>query len=280
MKRRFFPLGLAVVLVCLGGSRCLAGNSLPSVDSVLAKWEAASQTCKILDAKVTEWRYDAVFGGKEPTISQGRFYYEAPNIGRYEIGESSRGAGFDRAPAEVLIWNGKETLWIDRKRLICEKYSTEEIESLLGKGRIVSQPPLHQEGGFWSFFPALARTLAYHLQGPRQFIPLVVGVRASEVRERFDVTIAAKGKDILVKAVPKQPSDKTEIREIDILLNGSTYFTSAVQQISRNGKDRRVVALDDLKLNKKPGDQDELLAPNLFGFSVRKNSLLPPSPAK
>ena len=91
-----------------------AKASKPTVDSVLAKWEAASQMCKTLDAKLTVWKYDGVFGNGQPEVSYGRFYYEAPNQGRYEIWTGPEGKTNDWSTTSVaFIWNGKETLQID-----------------------------------------------------------------------------------------------------------------------------------------------------------------------
>ena len=100
----------SVLAKWLVGSPGNAKEPLPAVDSVLAKWEEASRKCKTLDAKLTVFRYDGIFGdGRQPTITQGRFYYEAPNLGRYEIrkrktarvrrttGRTSRGSLFGPA---------------------------------------------------------------------------------------------------------------------------------------------------------------------------------------
>ena len=80
-----------LILAWLVGSLGNAKGTGSTVDSVLAKWEEASQKCKTLDAKLTVWRYDDVFDrDHQPTITQGRFYYKAPNLGRYEIRKKPR----------------------------------------------------------------------------------------------------------------------------------------------------------------------------------------------
>lgn len=89
MRITQFVLVSGMIVACLVSSSGNATEPTRTVDSVLAKWEAASRACKTLDAKFTTWKYDPVFGDGEPTIARGRFYYEAPNVGRYEIRESS-----------------------------------------------------------------------------------------------------------------------------------------------------------------------------------------------
>ena len=85
----------------------------PAIDSVLAKWEETSQKVKTLDAKLTVFRYDGVFGDGTQTITQGRFYYERRNLGRYEIHKRNTATGVTNDwsnLAEVIIWTGKEKL--------------------------------------------------------------------------------------------------------------------------------------------------------------------------
>ena len=114
MKISHLVLVPGLILAWLVSSLGNAKEPDPTVDSVLAKWEEASQKCKTLDAKLTVFRYDGVFGNGQPTITQGRFYYEAPNLGRYEIRKTAKGATNDWSNiAEAIIWTGKETLWID-----------------------------------------------------------------------------------------------------------------------------------------------------------------------
>ena len=86
MKCIFMRLFLAAVAVGIGPSTTAAGEPLPSIESVLAKWEEASQKCRILDAELAVFEYDGLTRGP-PKISRGRLYYEAPNIGRFEIAD-------------------------------------------------------------------------------------------------------------------------------------------------------------------------------------------------
>jgi hypothetical protein len=241
---------------------CAAGEPDADIESVLAKWEEASQKCHSLDAKLTVFRYD-VFGGEQPTITQGRFYYEASHVGRYEMGENAKGAVSGRSyPPETIVWKGKETLWIEGSTRTCKRFSAERLQSVL------SQTESTSEGGRWSFFTGFLRQLARRLQGSEQFLPLVVEIRAGEVRERFDVTIERRGGEIVLKAVPKQPMDKAQYREIDVILNAKTYLTYATQTVSPNGKDRTVCVLDDQKVNNRPSDRDQLIDPDLSAYRV------------
>jgi hypothetical protein len=79
--------------------------------------------------------------------------------------------------------------------------------------------------------------------------------------------------------VPTLPADTSEYREIDVLLSPTSHLATAVEQISPNRKDRQVVVLDDPKVNQRPSDREELINPNLFGFSLRR-VIAPPRPAR
>ena len=198
MKLLPVSLGLAVVAICLGCSRCRACDPLPSVASVLAKWEEASQKVKTLDAKLTVWRYDQVFGDGQPTITQGPFYYEAPNLGRYEIRENAKGAANDwSSVSEAIIWTGKETLWIEGDMRRCRKLSTAELQSM-------SSELEEKDFGWW---PVFARAFVRRFQGPNQLLPFLIGIPASEVRERFNVTIEESGEEIRLGALPKRSAE-------------------------------------------------------------------------
>ena len=139
-----------LILAWLISSLGKAKEPDPTVDSVLAKWEEASQKVKTLDAKLTVWRYDQVFDrDHQPTITQGRFYYEAPNLGRYEIRKTAKGATNDWSSiSEAIIWTGKETLWIEGDTHLCRQCSTAKLQSMLSE-------PEENDFGWWPVFACL-----------------------------------------------------------------------------------------------------------------------------
>ena len=250
-------LGLAVPwLAC---SLCDAGEPGPFVDSVLSKWEDASLKCKTLDAKLTIYQYDNVFDGNQPVITYGRFYYEAPNLGRYEIGKSPKRATNDwSSVSEAVIWTGKDMLWIEGDTRRCRKFSAATLQSFL------SQPRDNRLG----WLPEFARGFAWRFQGPKQFYPLLIGISASEIRERFHVTLKKGGEDIFVGALPKRSADAARYSSIDVILSVQTYMTVATQTTSPDGRQRTVIELSDTMINQRPNDRDQLLAPDLAGLHV------------
>jgi outer membrane lipoprotein-sorting protein len=249
------PLGLVlvVVLVRLEGSVSLAAEPLPSVDSVLAKWEAVSQKCRILDAKLAVFRY-GVFGNPDnlTDFSWGRFYYEAPNIARCEYRSHTTPPG----RLEILIWNGKETLQFDERNLAYDRFSLAWFKKLRDDGS--------QGKGAFGWFSRFY----FPLESPQQCLPLLIDSHAVNVRERFDVTIERGGAEILLKAIPKREIDKACYREIGVIVDAKTYLTSAIQIIDPNGEGRRVFQLMNQKVNQRPNDRDQLIEPDLSKFKV------------
>ncbi len=67
----------------------------------------------------------------------------------------------------------------------------------------------------------------------------------------------------MLKAVPRQGADKAEYGKIDVLLEGKTYMTFAIQVWSPNGKERTVFQFEQQKVNQRPSDRDQLIAPDL-----------------
>ena len=159
---------------------------------MLAKWEAASDKCKTLDRKVTEFRYDAIFlSPNHPTVRHGSPLYEAPNSGQLQF-QSEHGSGW-QGMSEAIVWNGEETLVIDGQGWACQKISWKNWKS--GKGD--SDDAL---GLLAAFFRGLERPLM-------NYLPLAVDIHAAENRDRFALSLEDHGEQILIKAVPKKQVD-------------------------------------------------------------------------
>ena len=174
-----------------GGSRCPAGEPAPPLDAVLAKWQEASGKVRILDAELRVFDYTNPCRD-QPTVRQGRFYYESPNLGRYEIRKSHSGNVNDWfALSEVLVWNDGVLLYIDPERRTCTKLPLKRPKE--------AESPF---GPFWA-------SLFLPLRSPGDFVPLVVDINAAKLRERFDIAITEQvAEQVFLKAVPKhKPND-------------------------------------------------------------------------
>lgn len=251
--------------ICLLSALGFAANGLPSyaaekaptVESLLAKWEEASQKCRSMDAKLKVFRYDRALGDDQPTIEHGRFYYEAPNLARYQVGKYREGSVNDwSGVSEALIWKGKEALRIDGRTWTVLRFSARDVETFAGK-----------TGGLFSEF---IKGLFWVLERPQHCLPLVFDIHAADVRERFDVMIeqSSNEKEIELRATPKRPLEKTVYAEIRVILNADTYMTRAIQVSPPGAIGRTVFVLHDQKVNQRPSDRDQLINPDLSGLRV------------
>ena len=64
---------------------------------------------------------------------------------------------------------------------------------------------------------------------------------------------------------------KYDYSKIDVILNAKTFLTVATQVFSPNGRDRTVFELSEPKVNQRPSDRDQLMAPNLSGLHLIEN---------
>ena len=248
---------LAILATSPAISRCQADEPPLTVDAVLAKWEKASQECRILDAKLTVFHYDRVFHGDKPCIQTGRFYYEAPNLGRYEVKDrDGDGPRFLSARSEVIVWNGKEMLDIDPTRRTCDRFRIPEAKK-------AQEVPDYV--GLFSFFAFILQ----RLESPQKFLPLIVDIRAAEVRKRFDITLTKHdANEAFLKAVPKRKSDQACFREIVVILDAKTNLTYAMGIVFPGGTDREVYVLEEQKVNQVPSDRESLIHPDLSRLRV------------
>ena len=262
MKLSAFLLAVVLLAVPLAAPRCLRPAPQTLVSTVLAKWEEASQKCKSLDAKLTIWHYDGVFNGDKPTIEHGRFYYESPDIGRFQIGTTCDEKADDwKAFSEVIIWNATDTLSIDPKTLACLKYSRAALQAAID----ADEKSGDKSDGGWlaQIFSGFGRALANRYVSPQRSLPLVVDVRDDDLRARFDMTFDQRDGQPCITAIPKRKTEKACFSKIEVLLDAKTHMTAAIQVFSVNGRERVVYELSNLKINERPSDRDQLLHPNL-----------------
>ena len=263
MKQSAFLLAVALLAVPLAALHCLAAAPQTSVNAVLAKWEEASQKCKSLDAKLTIRRYDSVFGSRdEPAIEHGRFYYESPGVGRFQIGRTGDEKADDwKALSQVIVWTGTDTLTIDPKTLACVQYSKSAMQAAIDADEKNGEKA---EGGWLGqLLSGIGREIMNHYVSPQRSLPLVVDIRGDDLRARFDIAIDERNGQQYVSAIPKKKVERACFSKIEVLLDAKTHLTAAIQVSSFNNRDRVVYELSDVKINERPSDRDQLIHPDV-----------------
>jgi hypothetical protein len=243
-------------LLCFTGSPCVGGVADGSMESILVKWEDASQKCHSLNAAVTIFHYD-VFSGDHPQVTRGRLYCETPHVGRYEIWVNEQGSTTNdwSKISEAIVWKDDETLLIDGRARSCKRVSKARLEYFA-----------RESEADWSY--SFCRLVTRPWRGPQYRFPLLMGVRASEVQERFDVAIDNTDGQIRLKAVPKQKLDKAAFKEIDVILDTTTYLVYAMRIVSVDGIGYMDFVFTDQKVNQRPSDRDQLINPSLVELRV------------
>lgn len=195
----------------------------------------------------------------------GRFYYETPHAGFCQIwGSGEEAVSFASQDSETTIWRDQETLLLSGRAHTCAIYSRASLKPYL------SGDGLRSDNAWQRFFGTLGNAVARYLDSPQEAFPLMVDVRASDVRQRFDVTMERNGDEIVLKAVPKGSADKAVFRDIRVMLSAKTYMTRATEVNWSDGRSRVVCVLDDQRVNQRPKEHDALLAPDLSGFDVTR----------
>ena len=105
--------------------------------------------------------------------------------------------------------------------------------------------------------------MARHLTGPQHLLPLVVDVRAAEVRERFDLTIIQRSdKEIMLKR------SQGKERQGRVRQNRRAPGRENLHDLRDSGLVSQWQGANRLsvcrqKVNQRPSDRDQLIAPDL-----------------
>jgi hypothetical protein len=252
MKAIWFSPFLGIVLASLAVISCRGEAPKLTLDTVLEKWEKASQECKILDAKLKLWHYDLARQSDKPIIQYGRFYRESSNIARIDVGDKPIIKTNEwQTIADSLIWDGTESLKIDPKNRSYAKLPIEKCQELW---------ELPHEG----FFGMLA-FLATPPPRLQSIFPLLADNRAKEIRGQYDVSSEPYNDDIMLTAIPRKAVQSPYYcSRIRILIDAENFRTKGIQYVRSDNATSLV--LYDQKYNEKPNDRDQLIEPDLSGF--------------
>lgn len=274
MKTHWFFLLLAIIPLCPCNSLCRAEEAELTLDSVLEKWEKASQECKILDMKLALFQYDSTFPTAKPDRMYGRFYYEDPNTARLDFSKKSNFKTNEWSAIEdCIIWKGTEAQRISTKSHAYFQMPIDKIQE-------AQEQPIQ---GFWGFYAKLWTAMLPPPRPQSQF-PFLVDVRTEDIRKQYDISFERNdnviGGDILLTAIPKKsarsPFSDSKIR---VIFDSWSYRIKGIQYISSHGT-LSVVPYDQ-KFNEKPGDRDQLIEPDLSGFhQIGKENFVGPNPGK
>jgi hypothetical protein len=244
---------IALLSYCIGATAA-AAESKPSLDSILAKWEAATAKIKTLDAKIYRRQYDSIFGSPntKPESEEGRFYYEGPKSGCLQI-KSKDGEGW-HGLSSMFVWRENELLMIDGPCCTCEKY-------VLPVARSRDSNPNDS-------FICLLRNAFDSLRSPRNYLPFTVDVHVAEFKNDWELSLTDQRDPFLITARRKKTNSGFQYSRIDVRVDGKTYLTTAIRCFTPNGTDYIEWKFEDVKYNERPRDRERLLSPDLHGIEL------------
>lgn len=236
-------------------------NYPPELEKVLQDWEKQTSQFKKLAGGFTRFKYDRTFEVEIRAV--GKFAYEAPDKGNYELrgaefkkGDVSTQKGKDGTPyklesasAERWVCNGKEIIRINEKDRNFEK---------------VPIPPESQGEKI--------------IDGP---LPFLFGMKAERAKKRYESLKLLKNTDtdIWLEVHPRMQEDAANWSKAVVMIKAKTYLPKAVKLFLPDGGET-VHVFDNLEINDGSIITQLFRAnpfkPNLFGYKpILTKSALP-----
>ncbi len=238
---------------------------------ILDRWEAATRELRTVELRFTRYVYDAM--RQVEARGEGRFYFEAPNRGLYElhpvavaVGEQSQRTGtggerFQVVPEDALtcVWNGTHLVRVDEEERTFERIPLPE--TLQSDVRPV---------GSWDMVWA-------GMAGPQRSLPGVVDVHTDEFLTRFEWSVLKQDeRQVLLLGRPILQQDRFHISELKVILNPRTYLASATRLTNADGSRETVHVFQYQALNRGLAPERSNWEPDLSRY--RELTLPPPAP--
>lgn len=241
------------------GSRAAAAPGVPTIADVLTAWSGATAAVERAELEFVRYNCDLIAGTEERCA--GRFHFERPDVGVYELrpAEIPDGARSERTavngepltvtagPARLYVWDGG--------RLIVARPDERQYEDL-PVPRLTKIQPVASFDRAW-----------HALATPQRALPATVDVDSDGYLERFDWSLLHHDeRRLILLGRPVSESDQLEISELQVILDPSTWRTLATRLISGDRERETVHVL------KWVGTNNEVAAggwrPDLSGYTA------------
>lgn len=243
----------------------------PKAEALLERWEQATRELRTADLRFTRYVYDAIL--EVESRGQGRFYFEAPSRGLYELRPAAAAADSPsqrrnaagepyRVVAEgslTCVWNGTHLVHVDEQQKTFER--TPIPENLHSDIRPV--------GSFDMVWAGMA--------GPQRALPGVVDAHTNDFISRFDWSVLKHDeRQVLLQGRPIEQHDRFHLSELLVILDPLSFLTTATRMKNADGTRETVHVFHYDRVNRAldaPGGRWE---PDLTGY--REISPPPPAP--
>jgi len=228
----------------------------PELKFILQNWEKAGEFTKKMEGKHYRYIFDDVFAVQK--ISQGEFYYEAPDKGRIDL-DVPKGL---KEGQQIVRNNKKYTIKKDNgERWICDGTQVIAIDE---ERKEFQRLPIPVENRGENI-----------VDGP---LPFLFGISMEKVLMRYNVTLFKKEQGgqhdyragmIHLKVKPLWQQDAANWQEAEVMLNSKDYIPRAIRLIHPGGNSETVYVFSDVKRNPKKRIVSALWGSSPFTPSLR-----------
>jgi hypothetical protein len=249
MQRSLLVFLLAISLATLHSAASAADPEL-TLESILSRLEQMSRDCRSLDVEFTRRDYDA--HGRLEQKSQGRFYWEETHLGCMKLND------------DWLIWDDAGSRQIDT----ANRTVREIPAALLARARrelAIRDDESAAEG----FFASLARAIVVCTvaAAPPDELLMTTHFNAAELQERFELRWEIREENIFLAATPKKQSDALWYRELDLLIDRTSFHVIGAFA-KKSGGSACSFVFEHARVNETPADRTDLLWPKLNGYET------------
>jgi TIGR03009 family protein len=221
----------------------------PELEKILKDWEFQTSKFNTMAGGFMRYRYDKTFEIEKR--AEGKFVYEAPDKGNYElraakiekgtvsqkIGET--GTPYAVKPDEPERWvcNGKKVIKINDKE---KTYEEVEIPSESQGQNIIDGP-----------------------------LPFLFGMKAEKAKRRYKFTLKKRDEsEIKLEVIPRMPTDAANWVKATVIIEAKTYKPKAIKLLDPTGGES-VHVFRDIVVNEKRGFfAGDPFKPNLRSYKL------------
>lgn len=230
----------------------------PKLEAVLKEWFAKTKNVQKLQGEHTRFSYEMTFS--VATVSEGKFYYEAPDKGRIDIEPTPQSSLNDVDPntGGVQIMDDAKNVYTCKddqpERWICDGAQLLKIDDTAKTYELLPIPESHQGANI--------------MDGP---LPFLFGLPPEKAKARYAMELKPHNNPSIVYLVvkPRMQQDAANWQRADVMLSRETFLPQAVRLLDPSGNRITVFAFKSQEANKVNllgffGQQP--FRPSLFGY--------------
>ncbi len=222
----------------------------PELEKVLKDWELNTSRFKTMAGEFSRFKYDKTFEIEKQ--AEGKFVYEAPDKGNYELwgAKIEKGAVSKKKNAKGQPYELKSD---DSERWVCNGKKVIKIDA---KGKTYEEVEIPQESQGQNI-----------IDGP---LPFLFGMKADKAKRRYKLSLLdhENQAEIWLQVIPREQRDAANWVKATVIIEAKTFKPKAVKLLDPTGAES-VHVFKDIVVNEKRGffDKDPF-RPSLRGYKL------------